>query len=324
MMSQRIAKPLTRTTGQRSGPQSSSQAPVRLLALSLLALSTLASGCAERPPVERPPVERPTVKRSPVERSPVETSPANPRLDNPRLENPPVENPPLENPPVESSPDASPLPDDAWVDARARMVETQIAARGVKNERVLAAMRRAPRHEFVPTNLQRLAYADHALPIGLEQTISQPYIVAFMSEALALEGDEKVLEIGTGSGYQAAVLAELAGAVYTIEIVPELAARARAALDHTGYDRVNTRTGDGYRGWPEEAPFDAIILTAAPDHVPQPLLDQLAVGGRLILPLGGDWQELVLLTKTAAGGVTRRTLLPVRFVPMTGEAEGER
>ncbi len=301
---QRIAKPLTRTTGQRSAPRSSSQAPVLLLALSLLALSTLTSGCAERPPVERP-----TVERSPVENPAVETSPAN--------------DPPVESPRVESPSDASLLRDE-WVDARTRMVETQIAARGITNERVLAAMRRAPRHEFVPTDLRRLAYTDYALPIGLEQTISQPYIVAFMSEALALEGDEKVLEIGTGSGYQAAVLAELAGAVYTIEIVPELAARARAALDHTGYDQVNTRTGDGYRGWPEEAPFDAIILTAAPDHVPQPLLDQLAVGGRLILPLGGDWQELVLLTKTAAGVVTRRVLLPVRFVPMTGEAEGER
>jgi protein-L-isoaspartate(D-aspartate) O-methyltransferase len=203
---------------------------------------------------------------------------------------------------------------------RRAMVERQIAARGIEDERVLAAMREVLRHRFVPEERAELAYADHPLPIGYEQTISQPYVFAFMSAALELQGDEKVLEIGTGSGYQAAVLAKLAKEVYSIEIVEELADRARETLRGEGFDEIHLRTGDGYRGWPEAAPFDAIMLTAAPDHVPQPLLDQLAVGGRMILPVGRGFQDLVILEKTESG-VERRRLVPVRFVPMTGEAQ---
>jgi len=203
---------------------------------------------------------------------------------------------------------------------RARMIERDLEARDIRDARVLAAMGRVPRERFVPAELAAQAYGDHPLPIGQGQTISQPYIVAFMTEQLRLRGDEKVLEIGTGSGYQAAVLAECAAQVYTIEIVEELAERSAALLRELGYDNVHARTGDGYRGWPEQAPFDAIILTAAPDHVPQPLLDQLADGGRLILPLGGDDQELVLIERHGSE-LTRRSVLPVRFVPMTGEAQ---
>src|SRR5262245_59410672 len=170
--------------------------------------------------------------------------------------------------------------------ARHRMVEEQIKARGIKDEGVLAAMLKVPRERFVPSGVAPLAYADRPLPIGYGQTISQPYIVAFMTEALQVMSNKKVLEIGTGSGYQAAVLGELAREVYTIEIVPQLADRARDTLAAVGYRNVHGRTGDGYLGWPEQAPFDAIMVTAAPDHVPQPLLDQLGAGGRIILPLG--------------------------------------
>jgi protein-L-isoaspartate(D-aspartate) O-methyltransferase len=204
--------------------------------------------------------------------------------------------------------------------ARERMVVEQLAARGIGDERVLAAMRRVPRHEFVPDELRDHAYEDRPLPIGHGQTISQPFIVAFMSEQLELDGSERVLEIGTGSGYQAAVLAELAREVYTIEIVEPLAEQARADLKRLGFGDVQVRAGDGYRGWPEQAPFDAIIGTAAPAEVPQPLVDQLAVGGRMILPLGRWYQELVLITRDERG-VHERRLLGVRFVPMTGEAQ---
>jgi protein-L-isoaspartate(D-aspartate) O-methyltransferase len=210
--------------------------------------------------------------------------------------------------------------------ARERMVVEQIEARGVSDPRVLAALRAVPRHEFVPAEQRAHAYEDRPLPIGEGQTISQPYIVAVMTELLRLEGDERVLEIGTGSGYQAAVLARLAREVYTIEIVPELARRAEADLRRLGFANVRVRTGDGYRGWPEHAPFDAIIATAAPEHVPQPLVDQLAVGGRLVLPVGDVFQDLVLVTRDETG-VREERLLGVRFVPMTGEAErrgGER
>jgi protein-L-isoaspartate(D-aspartate) O-methyltransferase len=203
---------------------------------------------------------------------------------------------------------------------RERMVEEQIAARGLRDPRVLAALREVPRHEFVPPEERSHAYADRPLPIGAGQTISQPYIVAVMTELLELSGDEKVLEIGTGSGYQAAVLARLAREVYTIEIVPELATRAEADLRRLGFASVQVRQGDGYRGWPEQAPFDAILVTAAPEHVPQPLVDQLAVGGRLVLPVGDVFQDLVLVTRDARG-VRQERLLGVRFVPMTGEAE---
>lgn len=201
---------------------------------------------------------------------------------------------------------------------RAEMVARQIAGRDVADPRVLAAMRKVPRHRFVPADWAAAAYEDRPLPIGEGQTISQPYIVALMTELLALRGGERVLEIGTGSGYQAAVLAEVAGEVFSIEIVEPLARRAEATLAQLGYGAVHVRAGDGYRGWPEAAPFDAVIVTAAPDHIPQPLVDQLKVGGRLVLPVGEDWQELVVCTKTAAG-IERRSVIPVRFVPMTGE-----
>ena len=181
-------------------------------------------------------------------------------------------------------------------------------------------MRKVPRHRFVPADLASRAYEDNPLPIGWGQTISQPYIVALMTELLDLEPGDKVLEVGSGSGYQAAVLAEIAGAVFTIEIVPELAEVASRNLEACGHGDVRVRAGDGYRGWPDEAPFQAIIVTAAPDHVPRPLLEQLDEGGRLVIPVGDVYQELVVLTKEN-GAVRRRSTIPVRFVPMTGEAE---
>ncbi len=209
---------------------------------------------------------------------------------------------------------------DEYAELRNRMVVEQIASRGVSDPRVLAAMRKVPRHEFVPEEYRDLAYRDTPLPIGYGQTISQPYIVAYMTEQLHIGKEDTVLEIGTGSGYQAAVLAELASEVYTIEIIPELAERAKKTLRRLGYNNVHVRIGDGYKGWPEHAPFDAIILTAAPPRVPQPLLDQLKEGGRLIAPVGEDYQELVLIRKEN-GEILRENLIPVRFVPMTGEAQ---
>ena len=203
---------------------------------------------------------------------------------------------------------------------RMAMVERQLIARDITDPRVLEVMRRVPRHRFVPEGIRPRAYDDRPLPIGHEQTISQPYVVAYMTQALQLAPGARVLEIGTGSGYQTAVLAELAATVYSIEIVPPLAARAAATLGELGYDNVEIREGDGYAGWPEAAPFDAIMVTAAPDHVPQPLVDQLAVGGRMIIPVGDYRQTLTVLTRTD-GGVTEEAVLPVLFVPMTGEAE---
>ncbi len=204
---------------------------------------------------------------------------------------------------------------------RSLMVERQIVARGVRDPAVLAAMRRVPRERFVPPAERDAAFDDTALPIAHGQTISQPYIVAFMTEALRLDGTSRVLEIGTGSGYQAAVLAEIAHEVYSIEIVPELADAAAHLLRELGYHNIQLRTGDGYAGWPEAAPFDAIILTAAPPRVPQPLLDQLKPGGRLVAPVGGGGgQQLVRYTRRAHG-FAEDNLLPVRFVPMTGRAQ---
>lgn len=210
--------------------------------------------------------------------------------------------------------------DSSFVSARARMVATTIVARGVQDSLVLAAMRRVPRHRFVPASLASMAYADQPLPIGEDQTISQPYIVALMTELLRLRPGDKVLEIGTGSGYQAAVLAEVTRQVYTIEILAPLARQAAAVLAALGYTTVQTRTGDGYQGWPEAAPFDAIIVTAAPDHVPAPLRDQLAPGGRLVLPVGDELQELKRITRGQDGSFTEESVIPVRFVPMTGAA----
>ena len=213
--------------------------------------------------------------------------------------------------------------EEAYAWARERMVQTQIVRRGMKDPLTIAAMKAVPRHLFVPESLRKQAYADHPLPIGLNQTISQPYIVAYMTEALALRGGEKVLEIGTGSGYQAAVLAEIADSVFSIEILKPLADRASEQLSALGYKNVHVRCGDGYQGWPEHAPFDAIIVTAAPDHIPQPLKDQLKIGGRLIIPVGARYQELLLITRTEQRFEEKR-LLPVRFVPMTGEAQEKR
>jgi protein-L-isoaspartate(D-aspartate) O-methyltransferase len=179
-------------------------------------------------------------------------------------------------------------------------------------------MREVPRHEFVPAELVEEAYADHPLPIGHAQTISQPYVVAFMTEALGLQGGERVLEVGTGSGYQAAVLAEIAAEVYTIEIVAALGEQARERLARLGYDNVRVRVGDGYAGWPEAAPFDAVIVTAAAPRIPEPLKQQLREGGRMILPVGDELQELVVLTRRGEAW-HEEAVLPVRFVPMTGE-----
>ena len=213
-------------------------------------------------------------------------------------------------------------PADKFAEQRSRMVAETIEARGVKDQRVLEAMRRAPRHELVPEPIRHRSYEDTPLPIGFEQTISQPFIVAAMTEAAQLAPGEKVLEVGTGSGYQAVVLAELGGVdIYSIEIVEPLAKRTHELLAKLGYDKLHLRIGDGYRGWPEAAPFDAIIVTAAPDKVPQPLVDQLAIGGRLVIPVGkaGD-QQLDVIIKDEKG-TRRETLMDVRFVPMTGEAQ---
>jgi protein-L-isoaspartate(D-aspartate) O-methyltransferase len=209
---------------------------------------------------------------------------------------------------------------DTFAEKRRRMVETQIKARDVKDPKVLDAMSRVPRHLFVPEAFQAQAYDDYPLPIGSDQTISQPYIVALMTSLLDLHGGERVLEIGTGSGYQAAVLSRIAGQVYTIEILPELGERARRELAELGYTNVESRIGDGWAGWPENAPFDGILVTAAPPRVPEPLLQQLKVGGRLVIPVGSFFQDLLVYTRTDTG-FEKRNVIPVRFVPMTGEAE---
>jgi protein-L-isoaspartate(D-aspartate) O-methyltransferase len=205
---------------------------------------------------------------------------------------------------------------DPTAAARERMVREQIEVRGIRDRRVLEAMRATPRHLFMPAGVRHLAYEDQPVPIGQGQTISQPYIVAFMTELLAPQPGATVLEIGTGSGYQAAVLARLVKHVYTIEIVPDLARWAEKALD--GYKNVTVRLGDGYKGWPEHAPFDRVILTAAPPEIPKALIDQLKPGGRLVAPEGRSvWdQELVVIEKGKDGRLKRRAVLPVRFVPM--------
>jgi protein-L-isoaspartate(D-aspartate) O-methyltransferase len=206
---------------------------------------------------------------------------------------------------------------DTFVRAREAMVAEQIVARGVRDTATLRALRKVPRHLFVPSPYSDEAYADHPLPIGHGQTISQPYIVAFMTEALGLKGGEKVLEVGTGSGYQAAVLAEIASHVYTIEIVEPLAREAEATLGRLGYGNVHVRAGDGYAGWPEAAPFDGILVTAAAPRIPEPLKHQLRDGGRLVVPVGEGVQELTVVTRKGDTFREER-LLPVRFVPMTG------
>lgn len=203
----------------------------------------------------------------------------------------------------------------------AQRLEARLVEHGIRDARVLRALRNVPRHRFVPPELAPHAWEDRALRIGHFQTISQPYVVALMTEAAGLRAEDRVLEVGTGSGYQAAVLAELVGGLTTIEIIPELAESAAATLEDCGYSRVRVRSGDGYHGWPQQAPFDAILVTAAPQRVPPPLLEQLAPGGRLVLPVGGEDQTLVRYVRTDAG-LDREELMPVRFVPMTGAAQG--
>jgi protein-L-isoaspartate(D-aspartate) O-methyltransferase len=207
---------------------------------------------------------------------------------------------------------------------RETMVETQIAARGISDPATLSAMRTVPRHEFLPLRLRNEAYMDYPLPIGHGQTISQPYIVAFMTETIRPQPGEKILEIGAGSGYQAAILAQMGAEVYTVEIVEPLAEMARQTLERLGFKSARVMHGDGFRGWPEHAPFDAIIVTCAPDKIPPELVAQLKDGGRMIIPVGGGMnQELVLLRKKG-GNIEKQSVLPVRFVPMTGEAQNSR
>ncbi len=203
---------------------------------------------------------------------------------------------------------------------RKAMVNDQIVARGVHHEGVLRAMRSIPRHLFVPEDLMSSAYEDRPLPIGNGQTISQPYIVAYMTELLQPDGSGTVLEVGTGSGYQAAVLSPLYRKVYTIEIIPELAESAKARLRNLGFSNVEVRSGDGYAGWPDKAPFDAILVTAAAGHIPPPLVNQLKTGGRMVIPVGSPSmvQHIILVEKDQTGNITTKTLLPVRFVPLTG------
>ena len=208
-----------------------------------------------------------------------------------------------------------------WSDKANSMVKYQIEKRGITNTDILRVMRNTPRHLFVPPALSTMAYDDYPIPIGEEQTISQPYIVALMTDLLELKGNEKILEIGTGSGYQAAVLSQLVDSVYTIEIVESLANSAKNRLEKLNYQNVFVKHGDGYKGWPSVAPFDAIIVTAAPEKVPQTLIDQLKAGGHIVIPVGDKWQELQLITKTDKNKTKKKAVIPVRFVPMVHPTE---
>ncbi|NLA21692.1 MAG: protein-L-isoaspartate(D-aspartate) O-methyltransferase [Candidatus Marinimicrobia bacterium] len=212
--------------------------------------------------------------------------------------------------------------DPDYYQLRQKMVNEQIIARGVRAESVIKAMQKVERHLFVPEQYRKLAYSDRPLPIGEGQTISQPYIVALMTELLDLKKSDKVLEIGTGSGYQAAILAEICDSVYTIEIIPSLGKQAQALLRELGYHNIHCKIGDGYLGWPEHAPYDGIIVTCAPSKIPQPLKEQLAEGGRMVIPVGATYtQELVLVTKTK-GKLIQKSVIPVRFVPMLRSPNG--
>lgn len=213
--------------------------------------------------------------------------------------------------------------EDRFVERRERMVTAQLLRRDITDERVLAAMRAVPRHLFVPEDRRKWSYEDSPLPIGYGQTISQPYIVALMTQLARAAPGKKALDVGTGSGYQAAVLAQIVDEVYSIEILCDLEREARARLDALGYDNVVTRCGDGYQGWPEQAPFDLIIVAAAPESVPEPLIEQLAPGGRLVIPVGKLHQELLVVEKSEEGDIRRFSEGGVRFVPMTGEAARE-
>ncbi len=207
-----------------------------------------------------------------------------------------------------------------YTQRRWEMIETQIIPRGIRDSKLIQAMLKIPRHRFVPENLRDLAYGDNPLPIGLEQTISQPYIVALMTELLKLDSGEKVLEVGTGSGYQTAILVAIGCEVYTIEILEPISEKAQQTLKSMGFQHIHYRIGDGYKGLQEFAPFDAIIVTAAPDHIPQSPIEQLKIGGRMVIPVGALYQELLLIQKTDKG-VDTKTVTPVRFVSMTGEAQ---
>jgi len=211
---------------------------------------------------------------------------------------------------------------DEFAGRRRQLVEV-LRREGIRSQAVLDAIDRVPRHKFVPPNLVALAYNNHPLPIGHEQTISQPFVVAHMTEAADISPGERVLEIGTGSGYQAAVLANLAGDVYSIEIIPALAESAGQRLGELGFENIHVKSGNGYQGWAEHAPFDAIVVTAAPDHVPPALVEQLALQGKLVIPVGAGDQQMLVITKTASGIVEKQTI-PVRFVPMTGQAAPSR
>ena len=208
--------------------------------------------------------------------------------------------------------------DGQWREKSEQMVRQQLKSRGIEEPRVLEAMRSVPRHEFVPDRLQQLAYSDRPLPIGHGQTISQPYIVALMAELAQIQEQDRVLEVGTGSGYHAAVLAELGKEVYSVEIIEGLAKSARRRLQRLGYANTRVLAGDGFQGWPEYAPFDAIVVTCAPPEVPDPLKEQLAPGGNLVIPVGEQWQELKVLHKKEKGSWKKENVVPVRFVPMTG------
>ncbi len=214
--------------------------------------------------------------------------------------------------------------EQAFQELRDRMVNDQIVARGIVDKRVIEAMRRVPRHEFVPSELAFQAYEDHPLSIGWGQTISQPFIVAFMTQAVDLQPASRVLEVGTGSGYQAAVLAQICDEVYSIEIIPELAERAAAVLKVLGYDNIHVTTGDGYEGWPEHAPYDAIVVTCSPTDVPPPLVEQLAEGGRMIIPIDENGNQSLVLMNKKDGRLSRRSILPVLFVPMIHKKGGIR
>ncbi|MGB9601161.1 MAG: protein-L-isoaspartate(D-aspartate) O-methyltransferase [Limisphaerales bacterium] len=213
--------------------------------------------------------------------------------------------------------------EEKYAEARKKMVEEQLASwtRGIKNKKVLEAMEKVPRHEFVPDDVKNQAYEDYPLPIGYGQTISQPYIVAFMTEKLDPQPNHRVLEIGTGSGYQAAVLSLLVSEVYSIEIIEPLAKRAEETCKRLGYTNVFIKAGDGYKGWPEKAPFDSIIVTCAPEKIPEPLVEQLKDGGKMIIPVGPIWDQSLYLLVKSGNEIKKQAVLPVRFVPMTGEIE---
>jgi protein-L-isoaspartate(D-aspartate) O-methyltransferase len=241
-----------------------------------------------------------------------------------QAEPPPAQPADISDQAIAAEPSRGPPEEEHSVRARERMVKEDLRRRDITDPRVLEAMGRVPRQRFVPKNLEGRAYGDYPLPIGHDQTISQPYIVALMTQLAEAKPESRALDIGTGSGYQAAVLAEICKEVYSIEIVKPLAEQARKRLEDLGYKNVTVRHGDGYRGWPEKEPFDVIIVAAAPDHVPQPLVDQLAPGGKLVLPVGRFYQQLVVIERDKEGEVHRRPGIPVMFVPMTGEAQERR